>query len=308
MLIFVLRRLGQSLFLVFGAITIVFLVVRVVPGDPSALIVGAGATKAQLADVRANLGLDDPLWEQYVVHITEVLRGDFGESWRLGGSALDNTLNRLPASLLLALYALLFTILVGFPLGVLCARRAGSWLDSFISGFSLVGQALPSFWVGIMAILIFSRALDLVPATADGSFTSTLMPSVVLALPFIGWLARLVRGGVLEEMGKDYVRTARSKGLPERAVFNVHVLRNILIPVVTVLGLLMGNFLANAVIIEVVFSWPGIGSLMVESITNRDYQVVEACILTLTVAYIALNFLVDVTYFYLDPRLTPETA
>jgi ABC-type dipeptide/oligopeptide/nickel transport system permease component len=170
----------------------------------------------------------------------------------------------------------------------------------------LVGQALPSFWVGVMLILIFSRFLRVLPATADGSSVALILPSVTLALPFIGWLVQLVRMGVLDEVGKDYVRTARAKGIGDRVVFYVHVLRNMLIPVVTVLGLLIGNFIANAVIIEVVFAWPGIGSLMIDSITNRDYSVVQATIMTITAAYVLLNLAVDFLYFKLDPRLTPE--
>ena len=157
-----------------------------------------------------------------------------------------------------------------------------------------------------MLILIFSRTLDVLPATADGTIASLVLPSVTLALPFLGWLARLVRNGVLEELGKDYVRTARSKGVDSRVVFYRHVVRNMMIPVVTLLGLLVGNFIANAVIIEVVFAWPGVGSLMIDSIINRDYSVVQAAIMTITVAYVLLNLLVDFLYVKLDPRLNPE--
>ncbi|MFB9836308.1 ABC transporter permease [Actinoallomurus acaciae] len=306
--VFVAKRLGQAVVVAWGALTLVFIIVRVVPGDPAKLILGPDASADQLKHVRTDFGLDHPLWRQYVDHLAGVLHGDLGDSWRLGGSALGDTLERFPATLTLSLVALVLTIVIGFPLGMLCARRPGKVLDLLVSTGSLVGQAVPSFWLGIVLVLLFARELGWLPATADGSFAGVLLPGFTLALPFIGWLARLVRNGALEEGAKDYVRTARAKGVPEGLVQYVHVGRNIAVPVVTVLGLLMGNFIANAVIIEVVFSWPGIGSLMVDAITNRDYAVVEAAVLTMTLAYIVLNLLVDVVYFALDPRLTPENA
>jgi peptide/nickel transport system permease protein len=307
MLRFLAKRFGQAVLIIFASLTVVFLVVRVIPGDPAALILGASASQQDIANLRQELGLDQPIYVQYWNFLQGVvLHGDFGSSWRLGGAALSNVMERLPATLQLTAFALAFTLLFGFPLGVISARRAGSWIDRVISVPTLVGQALPSFWVGVMLILIFSRTLKLLPATADGSLVAFILPGFTLSLPFLGWLARLVRNGVLDELGKDYVRTARSKGLNGRIIFYGHVVRNMLIPVVTVLGLLIGNFIANAVIIEVVFAWPGIGSLMIDSITNRDYSVVQATIMTITVAYVLLNLLVDLLYFKLDPRLTPE--
>lgn len=303
---FLLKRLVQAVLITFASLTVVFVIVRVVPGDPAALILGASATQDQIAELHRQLGLNQPMLVQYLRFLGGVAHGDFGTSWRLGGGALANVMQRLPATLELTACALAVTVVIGFPLGVISARRAGSWIDRLISVPALVGQALPSFWVGVMLILIFSRALHVLPATADGSSIALVLPSVTLALPFIGWLAQLVRMGVLDEMGKDYVRTARAKGIGDRIVFYGHVVRNMLIPVVTVLGLLIGNFIANAVIIEVVFAWPGIGSLMIDSITNRDYSVVQASIMTITVAYVLLNLVVDFLYFKLDPRLSPE--
>jgi ABC-type dipeptide/oligopeptide/nickel transport system permease component len=306
MLRFVLVRLVQAVLIIFVSLSVVFLVVRVVPGDPAALMLGASASPSETAALRGQLGLDRPLFVQYLKFLQGVAHGDFGTSWRLGGSALADVGQRLPATLELAAVALVITVVAGFPLGVLSARRAGSWLDRAIAVPTLVGQALPSFWVGVMLILVFSRTLHLLPATPDGSSASLVLPSLTLALPFLGWLSRLVRNGMLDELGKDYVRTARSKGIDRRIVFYGHVLRNMLVPVVTLLGLLIGNFIANAVIIEAVFSWPGIGTMMIDSITNRDYSVVQATIMTITVSYVLLNLLVDLMYFKLDPRLTPE--
>lgn len=306
MLQFLLRRLVQAILIIFASLSVVFLIVRVVPGDPAALMLGSSTTPEDIARLRGQLGLDQPLGVQYLTFLTQVLQGDFGTSWRLGGDALANVAQRLPATLELSAFALLLTVVIGFPLGVLSARHAGSWLDRLISVPAMVGQALPSFWVGVMLILIFSRTLNLLPPTADGTVVALLMPATTLALPFLGWLVQLVRNGALGELSKDYVRTARSKGLNRQVVFYGHVVRNMLIPVVTLLGLLIGNFIANAVIIEVVFAWPGIGSLMIDSITNRDYAVVQAVIMVITVAYVLLNLLVDLLYVALDPRLKPE--
>ncbi|OLF14140.1 peptide ABC transporter permease [Actinophytocola xinjiangensis] len=305
---YLVRRLAQAVLLLFGAVTIVFLVLRVIPGDPAALILGSQATAQELAAKRDEMGLSDPLLAQYARHLGEIVRLDFGDSWRLGGDAFAAVLDRLPATITLAGFALLFTLALGFPLGVYAARHKGKLADRAVSYFSLTGQALPAFWVGIMLVLIFSRTLNILPATADGSALALVLPAFTLALPFLGWLARLVRNGTLEELGRDYVRTARSKGLSERVVFNIHVLRNTLTPVITVLGLILGNFIADAVIIEQVFAWPGIGSLMIESIQNRDYAVAEAAIILIAVFYIGLNLVVDLLYFALDPRVTLETV
>lgn len=305
---FLLRRLGQSLLLIFGAITIVFVVLRVIPGDPASLMAGDEASPEELEAMRAEMGLNEPLFVQYIEHLGNVVRLDFGESWRLGGDALANALERLPATLALAAYAMLLTIAIGFPLGVYAARRMGGWGDRLVTNLSLVGQALPSFWVGLMLMLIFARTLDILPNRAEATPIGLILPAVTLSLPFLGWLARLVRNGTLEELGKDYVRTARAKGMSGRVVFYIHVVRNTLTPVVTVFGLIMGNFIADAVIIEVVFAWPGIGSLMIDSITNRDYAVAEAAIILIAVFYILLNLLVDIVHAYLDPRTTLENA
>lgn len=308
MKVFIAKRIWQTLILIFGAITVVFIVLRAIPGDPALLMVGANATPAEVAQVRVEMGLTEPLWIQYIQHMWDVLQGNFGESWRLGGDSLGITLSRLPATLLLAFYAFILTVALGVPLGIYCSRRPGTVPDKIISVMSLTGQALPAFWIGIMLILIFSRWLNWLPAVPDGTFRTAILPAFTLALPFIGWLARLVRNGALEEIGKDYVRTAKAKGLAHGTIFYVHVMRNTLVPIVTALGFIIGHFIADAVIIENVFSWPGIGSLMVDSITNRDYSIAEATVIAITVAYVIINFVVDLLYFAVDPRISPETS
>jgi peptide/nickel transport system permease protein len=302
------RRFAQALLQVWGAITIVFVALRVLPGDPAELILGSQATPEALDSLRTRLGLHDPLPVQYLNHLQDVVRLDFGQSWRQGVSALDACLERLGPTLALSAWAMVITVVLGFAVGTFAARRANTWADHLVSMTSLAGQALPPFWIGIMLSLIFARWTQILPSTADGTMAGLILPALTLALPFVGWLGRLVRTGVLEEMNKDYVRTAYAKGLSDRVVFSVHVLRNTLVPVVTMLGLLMGYFIANGVIVEVVFAWPGIGSLLVDSITFRDYAVVQAVLTVVTVCYIVLNLLVDVLYVYLDPRIQLEKA
>ncbi|HUR09075.1 MAG TPA: ABC transporter permease, partial [Nonomuraea sp.] len=230
---FVGRRLAQALLQIWGAITIVFVALRVLPGDPAELILGSQATPEQLAGLRAQLGLDDPLPVQYLHHLQGLLRLDFGQSWRQGMSALDACLERLGPTLVLSAWAMVFTVVLGFLAGSYAARHANSVADRLISVSSLVGQALPPFWIGIMLSLIFARGLQILPSTADGTMASLLLPAFTLALPFVGWLGRLVRTGVLEEMNQDYVRTARAKGVGERAVLFRHVLKNASIPILT---------------------------------------------------------------------------
>jgi peptide/nickel transport system permease protein len=278
----------------------------VVPGDPATLMLGTTATEEQIRALREELGLNEPLVVQYGRYLADVVRLDFGESFMLGGSALGHVLDRLPATLLLAAAALVVALAISFPLGIAAAKNPQGFIDKLISASSLTGQALPEFWVGIMLILLFARYLEILPSAGSGSWQHLILPAFALALPFIGWLTRLVRGGLLEELREDYVQTARAKGLSERVIFYVHVLRNALVPVVTVIGLLVGEFVGSAVIVEVVFAWPGVGRLMVDSINFRDYAVVEVAIAMITAVYVFLNLAVDVLYGFLDPRIRME--
>lgn len=308
MIRYVVRRLLQAVLVLWGAITIVFIVVRVVPGDPAALLLGPSATPEQLAAARHSLGLDKPLAEQYVRYLGDAAHLDFGQSTRLGEPAMSAVLGKLPATLSLAFVALIITILIGFPLGVWSARHPRGPVSQTVSALSLAGQGMPQFWIGIMLILVFAANLRVLPVSGFTSLQSLILPGIALAFPFVGWLTRSVRGGVLDELDHDYVRTARAKGLPNRTVFYGHVLRNTMVSVVTVIGLLLGTFIGSAVIVEVVFAWPGIGRLLVDGITYRDYSVVEAAVGVITGIYVVLNLAVDVLYTYLDPRIRFETG
>lgn len=303
MLSFVARRLGQALLVVWGAVTIVFVIVRVIPGDPAQLILGSTATAQELDALRESLGLNRPFPLQYGSYLNDLWHLRFGESWRFGASALHVCLQRLPSTGVLAGSAFVVTLVVGIPLGMYAARHVDSIVDRALSVICMVCQGVPPFWVGLMASLLFARVLQVLPSTSDGSFRGLILPAITLALPFVGWVSLLVRSGTLEEMGRAYVRTARAKGLPSTVIFGRHVIRNILLPIVTVLGLIAGQFIADAVIVEVVFSRAGIGSLLIDSITNRDYSIVEAAVTLITIAYIVLSFIVDLAYVWLNPRI-----
>lgn len=303
---YLIRRFFYSLFVIWGAVTIIFFVIRVVPGDPAAVMLGTSATEEQVIELRQTLGLNDPIFIQYVNYLLDVVKLDFGESFKLGGSALDHVLYRLPFTVTLAVSAIIIAIVISFPLGIWAARKSNSFIDWLISTGSLLGQSLPTFWVGVMLILIFARFLGILPSSGSGSIAHLILPAFTLCLPFIGMIVRLVRNGILDELSRGYVQTARSKGLKENLVFYIHVLRNVLIPVVTVMGLLLGEFIGSAIIIEVVFSWPGIGRLLVDSILYRDYSIVQATVVIIATFYVLLNLIVDILYGYIDPRIQVE--
>lgn len=305
---YLIRRFFYSLFVIWGAITIIFAVLRIIPGDPAAVMLGSNATPDQIHALNESLGLNKPLLVQYGQFIVDVLRLDFGDSFRLGGPALQHVLERLPFTITLAFTAILFAIIISFPLGIHAARKPNGVADRIISFVSLFGQSLPTFWVGIVLILIFSRVLDILPSAGAGSIAHLIMPAFTLCLPFIGMIVRLVRSGILEELRQGYVQTARSKGLRQNFILYIHVLRNALVPVVTVLGLLLGEFIGSAIIIEVVFSWPGIGRLLINSILYRDYAIVQASIALIAGIYIILNLAVDILYGYIDPRIRVEES
>lgn len=303
---YLIRRFFYSLFVIWGAVTIIFFVIRVVPGDPAAVMLGTSATEEQVIELRQTLGLNDPIFIQYVNYLLDVAKLDFGESFKLGGSALDHVLYRLPFTVTLAVSAIIIAIIISFPLGIWAARKSNSFIDWLISTGSLLGQSLPTFWVGVMLILVFARFLGILPSSGSGSIAHLILPAFTLCLPFIGMIVRLVRNGILDELSRGYVQTARSKGLKENLVFYIHVLRNVLIPVVTVMGLLLGEFIGSAIIIEVVFSWPGIGRLLVDSILYRDYSIVQATVVIIATFYVLLNLIVDILYGYIDPRIQVE--
>ncbi|WP_432938773.1 nickel ABC transporter permease [Kribbella sp. CA-253562] len=300
---YVVRRLFFSVFVLWGAVTIIFVVLRLVPGDPAYIMLGPDADQAQVDALRAQLGLDHSLAQQYVTYLTNVVNLDFGQSFRLSTDSMTLVMQRVPATIQLASTALLLSLLIGLPLGVIAALKANTWLDRTISVFSLLGQSTPSFWLGIVMILVFARNLQVLPSSGSGSWAHLVLPTVTLALPFLAILVRLTRSGLLEVVHEGYVQTARAKGLAEGGVILVHALRNALIPIVTVVGLQFGALLGGTVIVETVFAWPGVGRLLIDSISRRDYGVVQAAILLVATIFVLINLLVDLLYGFLDPRV-----
>jgi ABC-type dipeptide/oligopeptide/nickel transport system permease component len=303
---YILRRAGQAVVVVFGVVTVIFIVVRLVPGDPAGMLLGPSATPDEVAGLRERLGLDQPLALQYLHYLLDAGRLDFGTSYVTGQPATAAVAQRLGATVYLAFAALLNTLVVSIPLGVVAARRAGHLADRFISSGSLALQAMPNFWIGIVLILLLARAVHLFPPAGNTQPLSVVLPAITLALPFIGIVVRLLRGSLLETMAQGFIQTARAKGLRERRVFYTHAMRNSLIPVVTIAGLELGALLGGGVVVEAVFAWPGIGRLLVTSIDARDFAVVQAAVAFMAVAFVIANLLVDILYAYLDPRIRLE--
>jgi peptide/nickel transport system permease protein len=300
---YLVRRALLSLLVLWGAVTVVFVAVRLVPGDPAQVMLGTTATAEQIAALRTRLGLDRPVPIQYGTYLLQVVHLDLGDSLRLGTPVIVAVADRAPKTLLLGGVALGIAVLLGFPMGLSAAVNAGKSADRVISLFSILGQSVPGFWVGIMLILVFARELRLLPSGGADTWQHLVLPAATLALHPVGILARLVRSGLLEVVHEDYVRTAYAKGLATRSVVLRHAVPNMLIPVVTVVGLQAGNLLGGAVIVESVFAWPGVGRLLVDAIGDRDYPLVEAATLFITGAFVLINLLVDVLYGYLDPRI-----
>ncbi|MCO5220060.1 MAG: ABC transporter permease [Thermomicrobiales bacterium] len=300
---YILQRLLYAVFVLWGALTVIFLVVRILPGDPASMMLGAGATQTEIDALRQNLGLDASLPEQYVSFMSEAARLDFGESLWLRRPVLDSIGERIAATGRLAIAAVILAVAISFPLGIVAALRQRGPIDYAVSVLSLIGQSVPGFWLGIMLILIFARQLRWLPSAGSQTPQHLILPAITLALPLVGVLTRLVRSGLLEVMHEDYIRTARAKGIAPHAVLTRHAMRNMLIPVITVLGIQLGNLLGGAVIVETVFGWPGIGRLLVDAITKRDYPLVQAAILFITTTFVLINLIVDLSYVYLDPRI-----
>jgi len=298
-----LARLGAAALVVLGVCTLVFLLIHLVPGDPVEAMLGEGARPADRAAMTAALGLDRPLGEQYRLYLLRLLRLDLGQSFSFQRPVLDLLAERLPATLTLAGVALALALSLAIPLGVLAACRRGRPADSVAMGFSLLGGAIPNFWLGPLLILIFSLWLGWTPVSGREGPASLILPAITLGTSLAAILARMVRGSVLEVLGEDYIRTARAKGLAPGAVLWNHALRNAWLPVLTLVGLQLGGLLGGAVITETVFGWPGLGSLLVEAIQSRDYPVVQGAVLLVSLTYVLVNTGTDLVYAWVDPRI-----
>lgn len=284
-------------------VSVVFLLIHLVPGDPIQQMLGEGAPATDIAATRHAYGLDVPLGQQYINYWKGVFHGDLGPSLRFNQSVSSLILSRYPYTLQLTIAALLIAILISIPAGVRSAQRRGRWDDKLLSVVSLFGLSFPNFALGPILILFFSIKLGLLPVSGSGSLAHLVLPAITMGSALAAILTRMVRTSMLEELGQDYVRTARAKGLPERTVVYRHALRNAMLPVLTVLGLQFGALLAGAIVTEKIFSWPGIGRLTIDAIGNRDYFLVQGCILAIGLTYVLVNFLTDILYSVANPRI-----
>ena len=303
MLTFILQRLLGALLVILGVISIVFLLIHLIPGDPVEIMLGESASTADREALRTALGLDLPIVVQFQNYLYGLSQLDLGTSIHFRRPVSALLLERLPATGLLALVTLIITLSLALPLGIIAAVRRNTWWDTGAMSFSMLGVSIPNFWLGPILILVFSLWLGWLPVSGRSGLASVILPALTLATGLMAVLSRMVRSSMLEVLGEDYMRTARAKGMPPRRVILHHGLRNALLPVITMLGLQLGALLAGAVITETVFSWPGIGLLTIESIQSRDYPVVQACVLLISVTYVLVNLLTDLAYAWIDPRV-----
>ncbi|MBN8582350.1 MAG: ABC transporter permease [Anaerolineae bacterium] len=305
MLNYLLRRILTSILVLFGVSMLVFSVIHLVPGDVTMAILGRQkVTEEKVAALREQLGLNDPLYVQYGRYLSNALRGDLGTSIRTNQSVSEAIAEQLPSTVMLAMSALVVALSIGAVLGLLAALRHGSWVDTLVMGLSVSGLSIPTFWMGLLLILFFSVRLKLFPSISNGSsFADLFLPALTLGLPEAAVVARMVRASMLDVLNKEYITTARAKGLPERWVILKHAVRNALIPVVTFLGLQMAYLLGGATIVETMFARQGIGRLAVQSIFNRDYPMVQGVVLVTAAIYVLINTLTDITYGFLNPKI-----
>jgi peptide/nickel transport system permease protein len=305
MFLFVLRRFIHALFVVFGVLTVVFFLVRLA-GDPTPLLLPIGATQDEIDRIRRELGVDQPFYNQYYRFINRAVQGDFGMSVRYNQPAFGLVVERLPATLRLTGVAFVFMVIISLPLGILAARRKDSIVDLASSGAALFGQSVPTFWLGIVLILLFSVKWPLFPSSGYQGIESLILPGITLGAFSASLLTRMTRSSLLEVLGENYVTTARAKGLSEWVVILKHSLRNAAIPIVTIMGLQMGPMLGGAIVTEQVFGFPGMARLVVQAVLNRDFPVVQAFVVVVSVLIVLINLIVDILYCYLDPRIKYE--
>ena len=303
---FLIRRLLLTIPVLIGVATLVFSLIHLVPGDPVQAMLGESAAPEDVAQLRTQLGLDRPLYQQYLSFAGGIVRGDLGTSLRTRQSVTTIILERMPATLELAAAAMLVAIVFAIPLGVIAAVRVGTPLDHVATTISLLGISMPTFWLGPLLAIVFSVWLGWLPVSGRGTVANLVLPALTLGAPLAAALARMTRASVIEELRELYVTAARARGASETRAVLVHAFRNSLIPVVTVIGLQFGSVLTGAVITETIFAWPGIGRLLIQSISARDYPAVQGCILTIAVTYVSMNLMVDVLYGVLDPRIRYE--
>ena len=303
MLRFILRRLVLTIPVLIGVATLVFALIHLVPGDPAAAMLGESASPADLGELRARLGLDRPLLVQYGEFLRGLVAGDLGTSFRYGTPVTREIVQRLGATAELAAVAIVVALVIAVPLGILGALYRGRAIDQAAMTVSLAGIAMPNFWLGPLLAIVFSVQLGWLPVSGTGTWRHLVLPALTLGAALAALTARMTRASLIDELGELYVLAARARGLSRLATVVRHALRNSLIPVVTIVGLQLGSVLTGTIITETIFSWPGVGRLLIQAISFRDYPLVQGCILLIAVTYVVMNLLVDVVYAWLDPRI-----
>jgi ABC-type dipeptide/oligopeptide/nickel transport system permease component len=303
---FLIKRLLLTIPVLVGVATLVFSLIHLVPGDPVQAMLGESASPQDIALLRTRLGLDRPLYQQYMSFASGVVRGDLGTSLRTSQPVTQVILERMPATIELAFAAMAVAILFAIPLGIIAAVRVGTRVDHAATTIALVGISMPTFWLGPLLAIIFSVGLGWFPVSGRGTLAHLVLPAVTLGAPLAAILARMTRASVIEELRELYVTAARARGVSEARAVLAHAFRNSLIPIVTVIGLQFGSVLTGAVITETIFAWPGVGRLLIQSISARDYPAVQGCILLIAATYVTVNLLIDIVYGFLDPRIRYE--
>jgi len=300
---YLIKRLISAVPVLIGISLLLFLMLRMLPGDPAQVLAGQMASLEEIENIRHQLGLDRPIYEQYGVFLSRLVRLDLGRSARTQNPVIEEVWARLPNTLTLAVAAITLACLFGIPAGIISAVKPYSWIDYLVTLSALFGISMPVFWLGLMLVVVFSIMLKWLPAGGTGSWQHVILPSITLAAFVVAFIARMTRSTLIETLSQDFTTTARSKGLPEKVVVVKHALRNALIPIITVVGLQFGFLLGGAVLTETVFAWPGVGRLIVDSIMARDYPMIQGAILIFGLLYIFVNLIIDLIYAFVDPRI-----
>ena len=308
MLRYLVRRLLLTIPVLLGVATLVFALIHFIPGDPAQAMLGEGAAPEDIAQLRQRLGLDRPIPVQYLSFLKGLLQGDLGVSLRNDQPVTQQILERMPATAELAFASMLIAVLIALPLGIIAAVWRGTWIDFSAMTLSLVGISVPNFWLGPLMAIVFAVELGWLPVGGRGTLAHLALPAVTLGAALSAILARMTRASLLEELREPYVLAARAKGVSRSRAVLHHALRNSLIPIVTILGLQFGVVLTGAVITETIFAWPGIGRLLIQSISFRDYPTVQGCVLLIAVTYVGVNLITDLTYGFLDPRIRVDRS
>ncbi|MCE2755982.1 MAG: ABC transporter permease [Ignavibacteriae bacterium] len=302
---YIIRKVGYALAVLFGVVTTAFLINFVLPGDPARLMLGQRADEQSIKALRVQLGLDKPMYEQYTKYVFRLVQGDLGVSYSTNREVLDTIVDKFPATALLAITAMFFSTLIGIGLGIIAAIRANTWVDASTMGFALLGISLPSFVFGLLLLLLFAEIWKIFPSSGyiDKGISHLFLPMLTLAFRPLSIIARVTRSSMLDVLNQDYVRTARAKGLTEKAVILKHALRNALNPVVTTVSAWFSGLLAGTFFVEYIFNWPGIGTLAISAIEKLDYPIIQGTVLLTAIIFVVVNAVVDILYVFLDPKV-----